>query len=70
MHHPQDESLNATFHGIYEGNDPTKRLMVIINYNTDIGDFMEWSDDGFWPVNVTNDAYKLAINYLVYGLTH
>jgi hypothetical protein len=31
---------------------------------------MEWSDDGFWPVNVTYDAYKLAINYLIYGMTH
>ncbi|MBC7893913.1 MAG: DUF4159 domain-containing protein [Cytophagaceae bacterium] len=70
MHHPQATYLNAHFFGIYEDNDPTKRLMVIINYNTDIGDFMEWSDDGFWPVNVTNDAYKLAINYLIYGMTH
>jgi hypothetical protein len=70
MHHPQATYLNAHFLGIHEDNDPTKRLMVIINYNTDIGDFMEWSDDGFWPVNVTNDAYKLAINYLIYGMTH
>lgn len=69
MHHPQGPDLDARFIGIFEDNDPSKRLQVIVNYNTDIGDFMEWSDDGFWPVNVTNDAYKLAINYLVYGLT-
>jgi hypothetical protein len=70
MGHPQAPSLRAQFLGIHEDNDPAKRLMVVIDYNTDIGDYMEWSGDGWWPVNITNDAYKLAINYVVYGLTH
>ena len=70
LHHPQNTWLRAEFLGIHEDNDPNKRLMVVINYNTDIGDFMEWSDENFWPVNVTNDAYKFAINYIVYGMTH
>ena len=59
-----------SYFGMFEDNDPTKRLMVVINYNNDIGDYMEWSGDGFWPVNITNDAYKLAINYIMYGMTH
>ena len=70
MKYPHDPYLDAVFLGIHEENDPSRRLMVIINYNNDIGDYMEWSDDAFWPVNVTNDAYKLAINYIIYGLTH
>ena len=70
LHHPQDTWLRAEFLGIHQDNDPGKRLMVVINYNTDIGDFMEWSDQNFWPVNITNDAYKFAINYIVYGMTH
>jgi len=70
LHHPQNDWLRAVFMGIHEDNDPNKRLMVVIDYNTDIGDFMEWSDENFWPVNVTNDAYKFAINYIVYGMTH
>jgi hypothetical protein len=61
--------LDAEFFGIYENDDPTKRMMVVINYNNDIGDYMEWSGEGFWPVNITNDAYKLAINYIIYGMT-
>ena len=64
------EQLKAQFLGIHEDNDPGKRLMVVINYNNDIGDYMEWSDQNFWPVNITNDAYKFAINYIVYGMTH
>jgi hypothetical protein len=70
MSYPHNPGLKAEFLGIYEDNDPAKRLQVIINYNNDIGDYMEWSGAGWWPVNITNDAYKLAINYLVYGLTH
>jgi hypothetical protein len=61
--------LDAEFFGIYEDDDPSKRMMVVINYNNDIGDYMEWSGEGFWPVNITNDAYKLAINYIIYGMT-
>jgi hypothetical protein len=70
MSYPHDRYLKAEFLGIYEDNDPTKRLIVVINYNNDIGDYMEWSDQGFWPVNISNDAYKLAINYIMYGMTH
>jgi len=70
MSYPHDRNLKAEFLGIHEDNDPKKRLIVVINYNNDIGDYMEWSGDGWWPVNITNDAYKLAINYIVYGLTH
>jgi hypothetical protein len=69
MVYPHDPSLRAEFLGIHEDNDPRKRLMVVINYNNDIGDYMEWSGQGWWPVNVTNDAYKLAVNYIVYGMT-
>ena len=70
MSYPHDARLKSEFHGIHEDNDPTRRLMVIINYNNDIGDYMEHSGQGWWPVNTSNDAYKLAINYIMYALTH
>lgn len=69
MPYPGRPGLRAEFLGIYEDNDPGKRLAVVINYNNDIGDYMEWSGAGWWPVNVSNDAYKLAVNYIIYGLT-
>ena len=58
------------FRGIYEDNDPAKRLQVIINYNTDISQFWEWSGTGLRPIDQTNEAYKLGVNYIVYGMTH
>ena len=46
-----------------------KRLMAVINYNNDISEYWEWSDEGFFPVDASNEAYKLGVNYLVYALT-
>ena len=58
------------FRGVYENNDPSRRLMMIVNYNTDISQYWEWSGTGLRPIDDTNEAYKLGVNYLVYGLTH
>ena len=60
----------AVFRGIYEDNDPTKRLMAIINFNTDISDFWEFSGTGLKPVDESNEAFELGVNYIIYGLTH
>jgi len=70
MTHPDNSQAKAEYYGIYENNDPKRRLMVIVNYNNDIGDYMEWSGGGWYPVNMSNDAYKLATNYIVYAMTH
>jgi len=70
MTHPESRNARAEYYGIYEDNDPSKRMMAIVNYNNDIGDYMEWSGQGWYAVNLSNDAYKFATNYLVYGLTH
>ena len=58
------------FWGIFEDNDPDKRLLAIVNFNNDIGESWEYSDTGMIPVDVTSVAYKLGMNYLVYGMTH
>jgi hypothetical protein len=62
--------VQSSFLGVYEDNDPTKRLLLIANYNNDVGESWEWSDTGLFPVDVTNEAYKLGINYVVYAMTH
>lgn len=56
--------------GLFENNDPSKRLMAVANFNTDISDFWEFSATGFKPIDESNEAYKLGVNYLMYGLTH
>jgi hypothetical protein len=56
--------------GVFEDNDPAKRLMAIVNYNTDVSDFWEFSATGFRPIDESNQAYKLGVNYIMYGMTH
>ena len=58
------------FRGIFENNDPTKRLMVMINFNTDVSNYWEFSATGFVPVEESNQGYKLGVNYVMYGLMH
>ena len=58
------------FKGLFEDNDQAKRLMMIVNYNTDISQYWEWSGRGLRPFDETNEAYKLGVNYIIYGLTH
>jgi hypothetical protein len=60
----------SEFWGIYEDNDPAQRLMVIVNYNNDIAEYWEWSDEDFAPIELTNEAYKLGVNYVIYAMTH
>ena len=58
-------------YGIFEDNDPSKRLLSIINYNLDIGDYWEWSDtEGVYPLHLTEKGFKLGVNYVIYGMTH
>jgi len=50
--------------------DDKGRLMMIVNYNTDISEYWEWSDNPFWPIERTNEAYKYGVNYIMYSLVH
>ena len=65
-----EQGLMGEFFGIYEENDKSRRLQVIINYNIDLGDYVEWSGENLYNPESTNEAYKFMINYIMYGLTH
>lgn len=56
--------------GLFEDNDPKKRMIAMINFNTDVSDFWEFSGTGYSVVSDDNEAYKLGVNYIVYALTH
>jgi Domain of unknown function (DUF4159) len=55
---------------IFEDNDPSKRVMVIANHDNDVAEYWEWSDTGLLPIDLSNEAYKLGVNYMIYGMTH
>lgn len=52
--------------------DDAGRPMVLINWNTDMGDGVEWSNAEDYPgyIKWTALAYQMMINEIVYSLTH
>jgi len=50
--------------------DDDGRLMVVINWNTDLGDAWEWAEDPWYPIRYSNFAYQLGVNMIVYGMSH
>lgn len=59
--------LQPEFLGV---SDKHGRLMMVINYNNDVSDYWQWSNDAFNPIDDTNTAYKFGVNYVFYALTH
>jgi hypothetical protein len=67
--HPMSR-IRPHYFGAYENNDPSKRLMVVANFDNDVPEYWEWSGQGLFPFDASNEAYKLGVNYMIYGLTH
>jgi len=63
------QGLEAKFFGFFEDNDPAKRMLAIVNYDYDVSEFWEWSDRGWFPISLTNTAYKLGVNYVIYAFS-
>jgi hypothetical protein len=67
--HPMSH-IRPNDYGVFEDNDPAKRLMVVANFDNDVPEYCEWSGQGLFPFDASNEAYKLGVNYIIYGLTH
>jgi len=61
------DGFEAKWRGIY---DDKGRLMVVICHNMDLGDAWENSDDPRYPEKFASLAYRIAVNYWTYDLTH
>ena len=58
------------FRALFQDNDPGKRMYVIANYQNDLSEFWEFSEEGRYAIDETNEAYKVGVNQFIYGLTH
>jgi hypothetical protein len=50
--------------------DDRGRMVVAVNFNTDVGDAWEYADSPMYPEPMTALAYRYGLNYLVYAMTH
>jgi hypothetical protein len=50
--------------------DPHGRISVLMAWNEDLGDGLEWADDPEYPANYSSYAFKFVTNVIVYSMTH
>jgi hypothetical protein len=63
----QPEGTQPAWRALY---DDRRRMVVAINFNTDVGDAWEYADSPDYPEAMTTLAYRYGINYIVYAMTH
>ena len=44
--------------------------MVVIDFNNDLGDGWQWTDDPSYPLKDANLSIKFGANIVVYAMTH
>jgi len=50
--------------------DDQHRLLVVINWNSDLGDAWEWAEQPCYPLDRSTYAWEMGINYIIYGMSH
>jgi hypothetical protein len=57
----------ARWRGIY---DDRGRVMVAMTFQSDLGDSWEWADDPGYDEKFSALGIRIAVNYIVYAMTH
>ena len=55
---------------VFAISDPHGRINVLMAWNEDLGDGLEWADDPEYPANYSTFAFKFVSNVIVYSMTH
>jgi hypothetical protein len=63
----EQDGVEARWRGVY---DDKGRVMAAICHNMDLGDAWEHADHPRYPEHYASLAYRVAINYIVYAMTH
>jgi hypothetical protein len=63
----QDDDTEPRVFGISDDNG---RLMVIMTYNTDLGDAWEFMDLKCYPQKYSGYALRMGLNIMTYAITH
>jgi len=61
------DGYKAQERGIFDENN---RLLVVINWNTDIGDAWEWAESPYYPLQYSTYAIEITVNIIVYAMSH
>lgn len=50
--------------------DEKGRIIVLLAWNTDLGDGLEWADDPEYPADYSAYAFRFVSNVVVYAMSH
>jgi hypothetical protein len=64
------EQQSETEPMIFGISDDKDRLMVLITYNSDLGDAWEWMDLPCYPEKYSGQAYRMGVNFMIYAMSH
>jgi hypothetical protein len=64
------EQQDDTDPRVFGISDDNGRLMVVMTYNTDIGDAWEFMDLACYPQKYTGYALRIGLNFMTYAITH
>jgi hypothetical protein len=63
----RNEGIVPHWRGIY---DDKGHLMVVMSFNSDMGDSWEWADDPRYPEKFSALGIRIGVNYVIYAMTH
>ena len=63
----QPDDTEARIYGL---KDDKGRLMMVLTYNSDLGDAWEYMDEACYPAKYSGQAYRLGLDFMIYAATH
>jgi hypothetical protein len=63
----EQDGYEAHLRGIFDRNG---RLIVAINWNTDLGDALEWAESPSYPLSYSTFASRLFLNLIIYAMAY
>jgi hypothetical protein len=67
---PTNEGPGSEVPHVYGMDDDRGELMVMVNWNTDIGDAWEWAENPYYPLKFSTYAFEIGVNMIVYAMSH
>jgi hypothetical protein len=67
---PTNEGPGSEVPHVFGMDDDRGELMVLVNWNTDIGDAWEWAENPYYPLKFSTYAFEIGVNMIVYAMSH
>lgn len=67
---PTNEGPGSEIPHVLGMDDDRGELMVLVNWNTDLGDAWEWAEDPYYPLKFSTYAFEMGVNMIVYAMSH